>query len=69
MKCLIIINASIFWTEDAMLLWQWYLMSQSAVMDGTGTKLTDDQKVKTAEIPARSVAASVQVSPVVTNQK
>jgi hypothetical protein len=38
-------------------------------MEGTGTKLTDDQKVKTAEIPACSVAASVHVSHVVTHYK
>jgi len=38
-------------------------------MDEPGTNLTDDQKVKTAEIPACSVAASVQVSPVVTHYK
>jgi hypothetical protein len=38
-------------------------------MDGPGKKLTDDQKVKTAEIPACSVAASVQVSHVITHYK
>jgi hypothetical protein len=35
------------------------LISQGAVMDGTGTNWTDDQKDKTAEIPVCSVAASV----------
>jgi len=40
-------------------------MSQGAGMDETGTKWTEDQKVKTAEIPAGPEAASVQVSHVV----